>query len=425
MGKGRSYKGVGVDKSNRWRPTLDRRLFLLSTLAATAATAQTPTPSQLLGAGGDAYFTDWLDGFYARAVAAGVPRPVVDRELSGLVPDPRVIAADGRQPEFAKPVSDYVKGAVTEGRVSLGRAKAASVARFDAIEGQYGVPREILIGIWAMESGYGAQQGDLDVIRSLATLAATGRRRPWAEGELLACLTIIGSGDAPRERLRGSWAGAMGQTQMLPSTYLSTAVDADGDGRRDIWGSAPDALASAANLLTKGGWRRGEGWAREVILPSGFDFSLSEGEPEPPGWWRDKGARRADGAPWSAADEAVGWVLLLPSGASGPAFLTGPNHYAIRKYNNSVAYALSVGLLADRIAGGPGLVAPWPRETPLSLTDRMAAQQALASKGFNPGAIDGVAGLGTRQALRAWQKSRGLPADGYLSPGMIALLKAS
>lgn len=408
---------------------MDRRNLLIAALglgaASLTASAQTPTPSQLLGAGGDAYFTDWLDGFYTRALADGVARPLLDKELSGLTPDPRVIAADGRQPEFAKPVSDYVRGAVTEGRVNLGRGKAASLSQFPAIETKYGVPRAILIGVWAMESGYGAQQGDLDVIRSLATLAASGRRRPWAEGELLDCLKIIGSGEAPRERLRGSWAGAMGQTQMLPSTYLSTAVDADGDGKRDIWTSAPDALASAANLLEKGGWKRGEGWSREVILPAGFDYGLSEGTPEAPEFWKTKGARRADGQPWSEADSAAKWVLLLPSGASGPAFLVGPNHYAIRKYNNSVAYALSVGLLADRIGGGSGLVTPWPHETPLSLSDRMTAQQALATKGFNPGTIDGVAGLRTRQALRAWQKSQGLTADGYLSPEIIRRLKAS
>ena len=322
-------------------------------------------------------------------------------------------------------MSDYVRGAVTEGRVTLGRSKAASIPQFAAIETKHGVPRAILIGVWAMESGYGAQQGDLDVIRSVATLAATGRRRPWAEGELLACLTIIGSGEAPRERLRGSWAGAMGQTQMLPSTYLSSAVDGDGDGKRDIWTSAPDALASAASLLAKGGWLRGEGWTREVLLPTGFDVGLSEGAQESPDWWKAKGARRADGQSWSVADGAAKWVLLLPSGATGPAFLAGPNHYAIRKYNNSVAYALSVGLLADRIAGGTGVATPWPHETPLSLTDRMSAQQALASKGFNPGAVDGVAGLGTRQALRAWQRSQGIPADGYLSPEMIRRLKTS
>ena len=424
MSKGRSYKGGRGQKSNRRRSTLDRRQFLIAA-AAFGAAGQTPRPSQLLGAGGDAYFTDWLDAFYARALEAGMARPLLDRELSGLNPDPRVIAADGRQPEFAKPVSDYVRGAVTEGRVNLGRQKAAQIPQFPEIEARFGVPRTILIGVWAMESGYGAQQGDLDVVRSVATLAATGRRRPWAEGELMACLKIIASGEAPRERLRGSWAGAMGQTQMLPSTYLSAAIDGDGDGRRDIWNSAPDALASAANLLLKGGWSRGEGWAREVILPAGFDYGLSEGPEQTPDWWTAKGVRRADGVPWNAADSAVRWVLLLPSGATGPAILAGPNHFAIRKYNNSVAYALSVGLLADRIGGGSGLVTPWPHETPLSLTDRMAAQQALASKGFNPGVIDGVAGLGTRQALRAWQRSQGIPADGYLSPEMIRRLTAT
>jgi membrane-bound lytic murein transglycosylase B len=423
MSKGRSYKGVGSQKSNRRRSALNRRQILL-TAAALVVSGQAPTPAQLLGAGGDAYFTDWLDGFYVRALAAGVTRPILDLALSGLAPDPRVIAADSRQPEFAKPVGDYVRGAVTQGRADLGRAKARGVAQLPAIDARFGVPSAILIAIWAMESGYGVNQGDLDVIRSLATLAASGRRRPWAEGELLACLTIIGSGEASRARLRGSWAGAMGQTQMLPSTYFSTAVDGDGDGRRDIWTSAPDALASAANLLVKGGWRRGEGWAREVILPLGFDYGLSEGPEQKPEQWRAVGARRADGLPWNATDRDAPWTLLLPSGAQGPAFLAGPNHYAIRKYNNSVAYALSVGLLADRVAGGSGLVTPWPHETPLSLTDRLAAQQALAAKGFNPGTIDGIAGLGTRQALRAWQRSQGLPADGYLSPDVIRRLMA-
>ena len=401
-----------------------RRHFLL-TAAALTVMGQTPTPAQLLGASGDPYFLDWLSGFYKQALASGMSRSILDRELSGLSPDPRVVASDGRQPEFAKPVSDYVRGAVTEGRVSLGRSKAAAIPQLAEIERKHGVPRAILIGIWAMESGYGAQQGDLDVIRSLATLAASGRRRPWAESELLACLKIISSGEAPRERLRGSWAGAMGQTQMLPSTFLSSAEDGDGDGHRDIWTSAPDALASAANLLAKGGWRQGLGWAREVILKPGFDCGLSEGPEQTPDQWRASGARRADGLPWTQADAGATWTLLLPIGSTGPAFLAGTNHYAIRKYNNSVAYALSVGLLADRVAGGSGLITPWPKEVPLSLTDRMAAQQALLSKGFSPGQIDGVAGLGTRQALRAWQKSVGLPADGYLSPEMIRRLRTS
>src|SRR5665213_3761876 len=255
---------------------MHRRVFLTLALAGFAPAssfAQNPAPADLLGASGEAYFITWLNDFYARTLAAGFARTLLDRELSGLSPDPRVAALDARQPEFARPVSDYINGVISQARIATGRAKRESIPQFASIEQAYGVPRDILIGVWAMESGFGALQGDMDVIRSLATLAALGRRRPWAESELLAAFRMIASGEVSRARLRGSWAGAMGQTQILPSTYLSSAVDGDGDGKRDIWGSAPDALASAANLLKLGGWRRGEGWAREVILPARFDYS--------------------------------------------------------------------------------------------------------------------------------------------------------
>jgi hypothetical protein len=217
----------------------------------------------------------------------------------------------------------------------------------------------------------------------------------------------------------------MGQTQLLPSTFLSTAVSADGKGKPDIWNSSADALASAANLLSKAGWKRLEGWAVEVRLAPKFDYGLSEGPKQPPAWWADKGARRADLRAWSAADAASQAVLLLPAGAEGPAFLAFPNHFVIRTYNNSLAYALTVGLLADRIGGAGPLATAWPKETPLSLEDRMESQQALAKLGYSPGPPDGQVGLGTRQALRAWQKDRGLPADGYLSPAIVAKLKAA
>ena len=409
---------------------MDRRHFLAFAIAALArsATAQSPpepTPAQRLGVVGDAYFIDWFNAFYPEALAAGTPRTVVDAALAGLSPDPRVLALDTRQPEFARPVSDYLRGAVNDERIAIGREKRTAIPELETIEQVWGVPREILIAVWAMESRFGAQMGGMDIVRCLATLAALGRRRSWAEGELKAALTILARGDAPRERLIGSWAGAMGQTQMLPSTYLSSAADGDGDGRRDIWGSAPDALASAANLLAKDGWRRDEDWAREVILPDGFDFGLSEGPAETPASWAAKGAARADGAAWGAADLAAPCILLLPAGAAGPAFLALPNHFVIRRYNNSLAYALAVGLLADRFAGAPPLVRPWPRETALSLDDRLAAQTALIRLGYNPGQADGVIGLSTRQALRAWQKSQGLPADGYLSADMAARLKAA
>jgi lytic murein transglycosylase len=402
---------------------MHRRVFI-ALAASLAGAARAQSPSGLLGASGEPYFIEWLNGFYAKALAAGLPRVVVDRELSGLSPDPRVTALDARQPEFARPVSDYIRGVIGPERVATGRAKRSQISAFGEIEENYGVPRDVLIAIWAMESGFGVQQGDMDVIRCLATLAL-GRRRAWAEEQLIAALSIIAAGDVPRSRLIGSWAGAMGQTQILPSVYLSTAVSAGGGRRPDIWGSAPDALATAANLLAKNGWRRGEGWAAEVILPIGFDYGLSEGRKEAFAWWAAKGVRLARRSGWSTADAAAPGLLLLPSGATGPAFLALPNHFAIRAYNNSIAYALAVGLLADRFTGGGGLVTPWPHETPLSLGQRLAAQAALAKLGFNPGNTDGLVGVGTRQALRAWQKTQSLPADGYLSPAMVERLRAA
>jgi lytic murein transglycosylase len=292
------------------------------------------------------------------------------------------------------------------------------------IERDYGVPRDILIGVWAMESGFGVRQGDMDVIRCLATLAQ-GRRQAWAEEQLIAALRMIADGAVSRSRLTGSWAGAMGQTQILPSVYLANGVSASGGLHPDIWGSPGDALATAAHLLAKVGWRRGEGWAVEVILPPGFDYGLSEGPSEPLAWWAAKGVRLAPGAAWTTADADTAGTLLLPSGAAGPAILALPNHFAIRGYNNSIAYALTVGLLADRFAGGAGLRTAWPAEVALSLDERMAAQSALRHLGYDPGPADGMIGMGTRQALRAWQKAQGLPADGYLSPQMVRRLSAA
>ena len=283
---------------------------------------------------GDQIFDAWAAEFYGRALKAGIRRDVLEREMRGLTPNPQVAALDSRQPEFSKPVGDYLKGVVTPDRIAVGQRRRVEMTEFGPIEARYGVPREILMGIWALESGYGAIQGDNDVLRSLATLAAQGRRRAWAEGELIAALKIIQEGEHPRSRLRGSWAGAMGQTQFIPTTYRSTAVDGDGDGKRDIWGSRADALASAANLLAKAGWVRGQSWAVEVTVPPGFDFSLTEGPRETPAQWAQRGVRRADGQPWSETDLGAQAQLAAPAGANGPLFLLFPNHFAIRRYNN-------------------------------------------------------------------------------------------
>jgi lytic murein transglycosylase len=383
-----------------------------------------PTPIAPPTTSGDINFDAWARDFYSRAIAAGIRPDVLQREMAGLTPDPKVAALDSRQPEFSKPIGDYIKGVVTPTRDAIGLRRRAEVPQMDFIELSFGVPREVLMGVWAMESGFGAIQGDFDVIRSMSTLAAQGRRRAFAETEIISALKIIQSGEFPRSQLKGSWAGAMGQTQFIPSSFLSTAVDGDLDGKRDIWNSPADALASAANLLVKGGWHAGESWAREVTVPPGFDWSLSEGPKLTPAQWAAKGVVRADGLPWTAADADLPAQLAAPAGASGPAFLLFPNHFAIRKYNNSLAYALGVGLLADSFSGQPKLVRAWPSETPLALVDRMTAQRALAALGFDPGAPDGVVGANTRKALRDWQKARGLVADGYLSPAMVQKLKA-
>jgi len=424
---------------------LDRRVFLVLLLAGCADTSPRgpltgPTPSQPKPApqtpaapnptpaapvpADELAFDAWLADFRGRALAAGLSPQLLDRELSGVTPNPRVISLDSRQPEFSKPVGAYISGVISDDRVAIGRAKREQLTFLPEIEARYGVPRDILLAVWAMESAFGKLQGDFDVVRSMASLAYDGRRRAWAEGELIAALKIIDSGEVTREQLKGSWAGAMGQTQFIPSSYRATAVDFDGDGKRDIWGSDADSLASAANLLARGGWKRDVGWAKEVILPAGFDYSVTEVERQLPAWWEAKGVKRADGLPWTSQDAASQAMLLLPAGAAGPAFLALPNHFAIRTYNNSTSYALGIGLLADRFAGGGPLVTPWPVETPLNMADRMAAQIALARVGFNPGPADGVIGAGTRKALRAWQQSQQLPADGYLSSDMVARLKA-
>jgi membrane-bound lytic murein transglycosylase B len=414
---------------------MDRRAFMIMALAGVADSGSGPiappapsappaAPPEPAAQSRDPAFEAWARAFIGEAILAGLPAEVVTREMTGLAPDPRVEALDTRQPEFAKPISDYIKGTVTAERIATGRRKREAMPALDRIETTYGVPAEVLVAIWSVETGFGAIQGDFDVIRSLATLAAAGRRRDWAETQLIAAIRIIADGEASRSQLKGSWAGAMGQTQFEPDAFLTKAVDGDGDGRRDIWGSSVDALASAANLLAQAGWTRGQSWDREVLLPPGFDYSLSEGPKQPPAAWGALGVRSADAGGWSGADAAAQAQLLLPAGAAGPAFLVFDNHFMIRKYNNSTAYALSVGLLADRIGGKGPLIAAWPREDALSLADRTAAQTALASLGYDPGALDGVIGVNTRAALRRWQKARGLPADGYLSLDMIDRLRA-
>ena len=379
-----------------------------------------------LAGSGDPGFDAWREDFIRRMTDTGRASDALVRILTDLTPDPRVVANDRRQPELSKPVGDYIAASVSEARIAQGQSRsAAASAWLPQIALNAGVNAEILVAVWGVESDFGRVQGDMDVIRSLATLAAQGRRRDFAEAQLLMAMRILFEGQATRAQLKGSWAGAMGQTQFTPEDYMVFAVDGDGDGRRDIWGSDRDALASTANFLSKkAAWRRGESWAREVVLPKGFDYSLAEGPKYAPADWGAMGVRTADGRGWNGADANSVAGLILPAGWSAPAFLVFPNHFAIRVYNNSTTYALAVGMLADRIAGGAPLVQKWPPDKPITLADRIAAQTILTQLGFDTGGTDGVFGLRTRAAAREWQKSRGLPADGYLSYAVIQTLKA-
>jgi lytic murein transglycosylase len=367
----------------------------------------------------------FLNGFRPKALAAGVRRETVDAALTGVSLDPSVLSRDNNQPEFTRPIGDYVARVLRGASPDLYRARTEGLTGLlSGLEARHGVPAEVLVAVWGMESSYGRVTGDMDVVRSLVTMGVAGRRLQLAEQELIAALRILDRGLADRDRLKGSWAGAMGQTQFMPSDYLAYGEDGDGDGRCDIWTSSADALASTANFLQrKGKWRAGGSWAREALLPAGFDYGLADSETRTFEGWMATGARLAESRPLRLADVGEPVQLLLPMGWRGPAFFAFPNHMAIRAYNNSTAYALAVGLLADRFAGRFELATAWPDDPPLRLADRVDAQRALGLLGFDAGAADGVLGVRTRKAVKTWQKGRGLPADGYLTRDLIDRLR--
>ena len=373
----------------------------------------TPAPSANTDAAG---FEGWKQGFLARH--GGQRRAAYERELAGLTPDPDVVRLDGNQPEFSRPAGAYVQSATA--RIPEARRRTTAVPW--EVTQRFGVPAEILVAIWAQESSFGQVQGNKDVIRSLATLAYDGRRRDWAEAQLSDALNIVIDGRRERSGLKGSWAGAMGQTQFMPDNYLRLGVDQNGDGHVDIWGSDADALASAANLLAKAGWKRGQTWAYEVKLPANFDYTQADGPTHPWRWWATRGVTLAQGGAPTEAEALENATVLLPQGARGPAFLALPNHYVIRRYNNSVSYALAIGLIADGAAGKPGLTKSWPDDPPLSLAQRIGAQRALTRLGYDTGGVDGVVGANTRAALKHWQAANGQIADGYLTVSLAETL---
>jgi len=384
------------------------------------AIAPTPPGPNAAGTPSIAYSNDqggferWKQSFLDRR--GGARRALYEQQLAGLTPDPDVVRLDGNQPEFSRPAGTYISNAASAARIAEARRRLDAVPW--AVTQRFGVPAEILVSIWGNESSFGQVQGDKDVIRSLATLAFDGRRRDWAELQLLDALDIVVDGRRERSGLKGSWAGAMGQTQFMPDNYLRLGVDQNEDGRVDIWGTDVDALASAANLLAQAGWKRGQAWGYEIQLPAGFDYALAEAEGRPWSFWAQRGVTLARGGAPTSDEASENGVILLPQGARGPAFLALPNHYIIRRYNNSVSYALAIGLTADGAAGKPGLVGTWPDDGPISREQRFGAQTALSRLGYDPGTIDGVIGSGTRRALRAWQIATGRVPDGYLTAAL-------
>ncbi|MDE1972663.1 MAG: lytic murein transglycosylase [Hyphomicrobiales bacterium] len=369
-------------------------------------------------------FPDCIAGLWPAAESRGITRATFERATGGLTPDLSIMDLLDAQPEFTKSPWDYLDILVDDARIARGRELLAQYAKaFAAAERAYGVDRYILAAIWGVESKYGTKGGDRPVIRSTATLACVGRRRDFFRGEFLAALEIVQRGDVPPERLIGSWAGAFGPTQFMPSTFERYAVDFDGDGHRDIVDSVPDAVASTANNLKSYGWVRGEGWGYEVVLPQHFDYLLAgRAKQMTLRQWQGLGVRRAVDKPFPRPAERA--YLLLPAGARGPAFLMLRNFSVIMKYNPSEAYALAIGHLADRLRGGAPFVQPWPRdERVLTVAERYEMQQLLARRGFDIGEPDGLLGPRTRVAIRRFQAATGQIPDGFASSVVLDRLR--
>jgi membrane-bound lytic murein transglycosylase B len=376
-------------------------------------------------ASGNAKFDAFLVSARASALSQGISAATFDSATAGLKPLAAILQRNANQPEFVKPVWSYLDSAVSARRIADAKTMLARYGDvLDRIAAESGVPKEILVAIWGMETDYGAVSGGFPLFAALATLAYEGPRTAYARPEFFAALKIYQQQHYPLSRMVGSWAGAFGQTQFTPTTFLKYAADGDGDRRIDLWQSAPDALASAARLLAAQGWQSGRPWGYEVTLPQSFPYAEAvAAEPAPIAHWTALGVTRADGGPLDAADGSG--AIYLPAGARGPAFLLLANFNVILKYNNAASYALAVGLLADAMAGAPPLKAAWPRdERPLSRDERVAFQQALAMLGFDPGPADGILGQHSRAALRQYQTAHGLAADGFPTAALLERLQS-
>jgi len=355
-----------------------------------------------------------------RAATEGIDQATADKILDTAQYNAKVIELDQRQPEFTRSFGNYYQLRVTASRVALGRTFLASyLDLLLRVQRQTGVPPQYLVAFWGLETNFGGNFGNMRVPDSLITLACNPRRSEYFTAELMAALKIVEAGDVGPQQMLGSWAGAMGHVQFMPSTYLRYAVDGDGDGRRDLWGSLPDAMFSAGNFLQQLGWQAGFRWGREVILPEKFDYTLANtGKALPLSDWRALGIRDTFGQPLAEAD--ISARLLVPSGHKGPAFVTYQNFNVIMGWNHSEYYALTVGRLADRIAGAGKLQnSPPDGDLKLSRGRVLQLQQNLNTLGYDAGKPDGIAGPMTRTALSRYQQAKGFIADGYLDTGIL------
>lgn len=377
----------------------------------------------------DADFVRCLTTLRAQTPRHAIATPTFDRYTAGLAPDPTVLEALDAQPEFVTPIWDYLAGLVDEERVADGKRRLQehrpTLARVAA---QYGVEAETVVAVWGVESDFGRVFGKRPLLTSLATLSCAGRRQAYFRGEFFAALKILQSGDVREEELRGSWAGAFGHTQFMPSTFLRIAVDFDADGRRDLVGNADDALASTANYLAKAGWRRGERWGFEVTLPPGFDASRAgRSRKRPLSQWVAMGIKRVDGSALVGEDTPAqrSAAVIVPAGAKGPAFVVFRNYDAIFAYNAAESYSIAIALLSDRLRGGGGLVARWPTNDPgLSRAERRELQTLLTARGHAIGEIDGLIGKASREAIQREQRRLGHPVDGRAARRLLVALRS-
>jgi membrane-bound lytic murein transglycosylase B len=394
----------------------------LTLLAATTAFLATPfAPS--IAQGGD--FRDCLQGIKTEATRQGVPASVADKAFQGLTPDQKVIDLDGRQPEFSLTYAKYVGGSVTADRIVKGQQRMAQHRTLlDALQAEYGVPPQYIMAFWGLETNYGGFMGDFRVVRSVATLACMTKRKDFFSGETVQALRILNMNHMTSDQMRGSWAGAMGNMQFMPSTFTKWAVDRDGNGRIDIWNSLPDAFASAANFLRGIGFKPGLPSSEEVVLPRGFALDQADASIEKPvRAWTAMGVKKAGGGALAASDEPSS--IILPAGFRGPAFILYPNFKAVMNWNRSTLYALAVGILARQIAGGPGVQqAPPADDEPLSRDTVIDIQNRLARLGLYKDDTDGLLGPKTRSALRLFQQQQALPADGHPSAETVRKLQA-